>query len=300
MKLTTLEREQTKINREVASAVAAAFHPYREEEMPRSLWLTVLFLVFGVVSRGSERSARLSRRFYDEERERVLPGFPRHDILLQLPTFERFVEDMEEVFPRLSRPGATKQDVARAALRAVRTVENAGRWTMMKAVETPDPVVDSGVYFEDSDDFQVSYVSGEERRKRFRERLKKVPPGTVRGWARVATGRETCGWCLMLVSRGAVYASAQTAGARLSTRDALQTTGSDSFDPKEHMHAWHTGCDCKIVPVFKLDDWEGKERFLAARKMWYATTKDRSGKDAIKAFSRAAEKGLYEKYLAGK
>lgn len=32
------------------------------------------------------------------------------------------------------------------------------------------------------------------------------------GWARVPTGSDTCAWCLMLASRGAVYSTAQAAG----------------------------------------------------------------------------------------
>ena len=275
--------------------------PYKRRRVSRSLWLALLRLLFGLVEPSARQSAIVARRFYDEERERALPGAPRHDIFLQVPTFDRFVEDMEEVYPRLEREETTDQDVRIASLRAVRTVENAGRWTIMKAVEEPDPFFDDdeseGVEFVDSEDeFTVSSLTEEERIKALPR--KKVPPGTVRGWARVATGRETCGWCLMLVSRGPVYASPATAGSKLDTRDALQTTGSNTFDTKEHMHAWHTGCDCKIVPVFKLDDWEGRERHKAAEMMWRDVTDGYSGRDAVNAFRRAAEKGKYTEYLA--
>ena len=44
-------------------------------------------------------------------------------------------------------------------------------------------------------------------------------------YARVATGRETCGWCFMLSSRGFVYHSEQTAE-----------------------HGMHAHCDCIVVP----------------------------------------------------
>lgn len=55
-------------------------------------------------------------------------------------------------------------------------------------------------------------------------------------YARVPTGAETCGWCLMLASRGFVYASEKTAGAT------------------DH---YHNDCDCKIMPEFGDTEVEG-------------------------------------------
>ena len=51
-------------------------------------------------------------------------------------------------------------------------------------------------------------------------------------FARVTTGAETCAFCYMLASRGAVYHTRKTAG--------------------EQSH-YHRGCDCKIVPGFEDD-----------------------------------------------
>ena len=51
-------------------------------------------------------------------------------------------------------------------------------------------------------------------------------------FARVPTGTETCTFCLMLASRGAVYRTRKTAG--------------------EWRH-FHRGCDCKVVPSFEDD-----------------------------------------------
>ena len=51
-------------------------------------------------------------------------------------------------------------------------------------------------------------------------------------FARVPTGFETCTFCLMLASRGAVYYSRKTAG--------------------EWRH-FHRNCDCKVVPRFEKD-----------------------------------------------
>lgn len=51
-------------------------------------------------------------------------------------------------------------------------------------------------------------------------------------FARVPTGFETCTFCLMLASRGAVYHTRKSAG--------------------EFKH-FHRGCDCKVVPSFERD-----------------------------------------------
>lgn len=51
-------------------------------------------------------------------------------------------------------------------------------------------------------------------------------------FARVPTGKETCSFCLMLASRGAVYLTRRTAG--------------------EFNH-FHRRCDCKVVPGFEDD-----------------------------------------------
>lgn len=51
------------------------------------------------------------------------------------------------------------------------------------------------------------------------------------GWARVPTGAETCAFCLMLASRGAVYSSEQTAGGG---------------------KAYHGACDC--APTLVRDE----------------------------------------------
>ena len=51
-------------------------------------------------------------------------------------------------------------------------------------------------------------------------------------FARVTTGAETCPFCYMLSSRGAVYHSRKTAGA---------------------LDRWHNNCDCKVVMGFEDD-----------------------------------------------
>lgn len=235
---------------------------YRGVQVSTGLWLAILDLIFAFAGPASYRSAEIGRAFYDEERSRVLPHLPRHDVLLKTLSFEQFVEDMEPMRPALMKAGNTDSEIAVAATRVARSVENSGRWTVIQAAET-DPLGEDDFFFDD--EFEVIESAPRQRRG-------------VR-WARVPTGRETCGWCLMLASRGPVYRSAESAG------------GGD-------MLSWHTGCDCHIVPVFDQDNWSGRDRYKAAEQMWINETKGWSGRNAVNAMRRAAEKGKYQEYLS--
>lgn len=84
------------------------------------------------------------------------------------------------------------------------------------------------------------------------------------GWIRV-TDNDPCAFCAMLASRGPVYFSKESAG----------------FQP-------HDGCACMPEPVFhETTSWPGRSKEF--QKLWYASTKGFSGKDALNAFRRAYE-----------
>ncbi|WP_424824282.1 hypothetical protein [Rothia aeria] len=78
------------------------------------------------------------------------------------------------------------------------------------------------------------------------------------GWARVLTGRYSCGFCVMLASRGPVYTSAHHAGQS-------KPGGRDKF---------HNNCDCLVVPVFKSTDWAGRREYEQLREFYRATIDD--------------------------
>lgn len=71
------------------------------------------------------------------------------------------------------------------------------------------------------------------------------------GYARVATGAETCAFCILLVSRGAVYKTRNTA--------LLRDGGGEPYHPH---------CDCEVVPVFRKDSWPGHEQYVEAKALW--------------------------------
>lgn len=90
-------------------------------------------------------------------------------------------------------------------------------------------------------------------------------------FARVPTGLETCTFCLMLASRGAVYHTRKSAG--------------------EWKH-FHRGCDCKVVPSFERDPYaevvegvkprELQERYKVFKQIDSMETLDDSNKKELK------------------
>ncbi|QFG04589.1 capsid maturation protease [Mycobacterium phage Keziacharles14] len=209
-------------------------------------WLNLLRLIFPEVERRYNESAVLARRFYDSQRDQHHPSLQRNERLAGELKFDWFVQSMEPARKKLSQADAPANAVSSLALTAVREVEMAGRRQIIGAVNN-DPA-----------DEQI-----------------------VRGWARVATGRETCAWCLMLISRGPEYLSAKGAGVNLddqTVRDIYQEVDwdLDAFrrETKEHINEWHTGCDCLVVPVFDKANWPGLAAQKAALQMWIDADSD--------------------------
>lgn len=213
-------------------------------------WASALEVLFPEIQRRRWDSAVLGRQFYDDQRELHFPDLPRHDRFIENYEFNDFVFDMEPVRQDLMEMKSNRDAVEHMALRAVRSVENGARRQIIQAVESDTDVAEE--------------LSEENLRKKARR---------VQGWARVATGRETCAWCLMLVSRGPVYMDAVTAGLDLDHLSAVEMhlNGEDISD---YMEQWHTGCDCKVVPVFKNEDWAGKEAAAKAEKLWIEATNE--------------------------
>ena len=104
-------------------------------------------------------------------------------------------------------------------------------------------------------------------------------------FARVPTGTETCTFCLMLASRGAVYHTRKTAG---------------------EWRRFHRGCDCKVVPSFEGDPEaelvqgvkprELYERYKVFKQIDSMETLDDSNKKELKERALKADVGS----IAGK
>ncbi|OHT67773.1 hypothetical protein [Mycobacteroides chelonae] len=200
-------------------------------------WVLLLNMMFPEIQRRREESASLAREFYDSQREQFHPDLPRNDRYLEGSQFEVFVKDMEPARKKMSQADSPEDALTMLTLKATRSVENAGRRQIINAVAN-DP-----------------------------------EPSVLKGWARVATGRETCAWCLMLISRGPTYMSADTAGLDIDDTKAVRLFQKGDLstyfeDISDHMDEWHPGCDCKAVPVFDSENWFGKAAEDAALELW--------------------------------
>ena len=210
-------------------------------------WVEFLRVLFPEVQKRYEQSAALGRDFYDAQRKRHHPELERNERFLSELQWDWFVKNMEPARRDMSQADAPPQAVAKVVLTAVREVEMAGRRQILGAVKNePDPEV-------------------------------------LQGWARVATGRETCAWCLMLISRGAEfpgkdmlwYLEANTAGLDLDDESAIELYQQSKGDlekfreaTKPFIEQWHVGCDCLIVPVFDIKNWPGREGAQRAQQLW--------------------------------
>ena len=209
-------------------------------------WLALLQVLFPEVQKRYELSAVLGRNFYDAQRKKHQPDLVRNEMLLTELPFEWFVKNMEPARKGMSQADSPNAAVTKVSLTAVREVEMAARRQIIGAV-------------------------------------KNDPAPVLQGWARIATGDETCAWCLMLISRGAelnrkgnfAYESAATAGIDLDDETAIDLYNEAGGDLekfresiKDDIEKWHTGCDCLAVPVFDIEDWPGRDAARRALQLW--------------------------------
>ncbi|WP_078323602.1 VG15 protein [Mycobacteroides salmoniphilum] len=245
-------------------------------ELDWAQWIQLLNVIYPEIENRRYQAADIAREFYDSQREAHHPDLDRNDQFLVNYSFEQFVENMEPARKRISQMDSRDNAISHMALRAVREVENAGRRQIIRAVE-------------------------DEPKTR-----------VIQGWARVATGRETCAWCLMLISRGPDYSAAERAGLDLDDDIAARMIAA-GLDVSEYMEEWHTGCDCKVVPVFDVENWVGKNEADLALELWKDATREadkliESGEartsirntEAINALRRRIERGEIDpfKYAA--
>lgn len=258
-------------------------------------WVGFLQLLFPTVERYRYDSAQLARSFYDSERAIHNPTLPRHDVFLQTYDFPKFVKNMEPTRKQLTQPKAPPQAIMNAVMHVVREVENAGRAQIVQSVEE-----DFQQLTEDVPELEVKVETTWQAAEKLPDRtpsedaaidkikqdiaesagraestksgpMKVKPTGPVRGWARVATGKETCAFCLALISRGPVYLSAKGAGLDLYDAGAAAAIG-DGQDVSEWMNEWHIGCDCKVIPVYSRADWPGMDAANRALELWKEAT----------------------------
>ena len=285
-------------------------------------WLEFLSFIFPEVRRSYVESATLGRSFYDSQRSIFHPDLGRNDTYVSDINFDWFVKNMEPARRGMSQEDSPKSAVSKLVLASVREVEMGARRQIIRAVNDDQQLVDKLDGFGEQREITVDFSMldrpsdtvadvkrGIERPESRPEPLSESRP--VIGWARVATGRETCAWCLMLISRGAelnhkgnfAYSAANAGGIDLDDETALdlyKEAGGDLDKFREllydeeaeesRMEQWHAGCDCLVVPVFDLNNWPGRKAAKEALQLWVDASKE-AAKLIESGESRTSNKG---------
>ena len=246
---------------------------FRRKKLTPEEWVQFLGDVWPAVRAARSDAAFSARRFYDAERLRVL-GLDKFPLDLQPTNFQTFVQNMEPVRVRFSQKDAPEASATQLGGLVVREVRNAGRGQIIRSVKEDEPL-DNLVSLQERDhpekhEFdQAKFLEEAGREDLKPSEIDSIDPADriVRGWARVATGLETCEWCLMLVSRGPVYLTAKLAGSRLTDDTALRMDAAGT-DTTAAIKQWHPNCDCKVVPVFKISKWKDRHAWKNAEDAW--------------------------------
>lgn len=215
--------------RRLVRAILKLLSPFRAQALTKTQYTILIGQMYDLVDDARRDSAMLAREFFDTQWHDEFPDDAPPEV--DLPSYqpEWFEAAMRPLKPQLTSRNTPRETIARAAQVAAKETENGGRRTVIRAVEDSDSII---------------------------------------GWARYDPIPPTCGFCLMLISRGPVYHSRTSAGDR---------------------HLWHPGCTCKVVPVFSQDRWEGRDQYRDAENLWREATRGWSGKNALNAFRRAVE-----------
>lgn len=258
MQLSQYSRSQRSIVARAVQAILNIFIPYQGTQITQTSWRFIVRGIFPIVDSARRESAVLMRNYYDSQR---LEHVGNDDYEIDLPSYELawLEESLKPVFQEARVIEFNEAKVVETSLRIAKEIENGGRRTGLNAVR------------------------GEKLRV---------------GFARVATGRETCAFCLMLVSRGPVFKSELEAGAKHEGAAEILETRNNFSDEEldELMTRWHPGCDCKVVPVFDVDNWQGRDDYLRMQQIWADYTSGFYGStftknDKLNAFRRAIERG---------
>ena len=150
--------------------------------------------------------------------------------------------------------GSPADAADRVGRRLAQHVEDAGRQTMVRAVEDGRKPRDPA-----------------DREHMSHDALPEIPPEKrgsrrAKSWARVLTGAENCAFCVVLASRGPVYSSAADAG-RVEVSGEVEDSGLAPY-----VNSYHDNCDCLVVPVYDFASWPGREDYLALERLYKQAT----------------------------
>lgn len=207
--------------------------------------------------------------------------------------------------------GASAEQLAAAARRHV---VMAGHRQMMRAVL--DPEFGNYATREEQEELEraTSPLTGDDSDDDAPASGGKVRPV---GWARVLQGKYSCGFCIMLASRGPVYSSADAAKyvaapvGEKSREGGFLSRKARTELRKKNPRAFHEHCDCIVVPVFDPENWSGRAEQQRLAKFYRETVEkedrkyeaDPEGYEPVKistVLSREAEAWQEAERLDGK
>lgn len=196
-----------------------------DEEVTREMLIEVASRVAPVIDIQRAGAAQLGRDFYETERAKNLTAVQRAAEPLPVTPIERYDPlYLVKGLEAFAQPGKKFAAPVESSFLAARHVKTASR----RAI--------TGLTLVDGD---------------------------VKGWARSSGGTTSCSFCLMLIGRGPVYRTRQSAG---------------------DMMRYHNRCDCIVVPVFNKNRFPGRSEWLDASDMWSQATVGKTGKGALMAF----------------
>ncbi|WP_144311941.1 VG15 protein [Actinopolyspora erythraea] len=241
MDLEEYSSRQRRISASIVDAVLELLRPFQMSSVSESQWEALVRVIFDQIDKSRTESAHLARDFFDSQWLAHRSGNPP-DIDLP-PYFERYTRELlQPVKSKFQQENAPQSALSDIAELAMKDTEQAGRQSILRPVEDSPEVI---------------------------------------GYARVLTGRENCGFCVMLASRGA-----QPKGLYRSEESALYKSSKAKTFRGNTREKFHKGCDCKVVPVFDLENYPGREQQQELARLWRDVTKGYSGKDALNALRR--------------
>lgn len=216
--------EQMKLTRALAAALARLLSPFVGVTLTKATLRTIAVAILPVLRANREKQRALAERYYTELKHAGMPESP--------PVPRPPIRDVDET----------------AITNLLSNTLEVGKPIRADSVETV--IVKTDQVARNAQRNQTVAYSFADK--------------DVLGWARVDPKPPTCSFCTMLISRGPVYTTAETAGDR---------------------NHYHGGCTCIPVLVLKSqkNSWPGRDKFLEAEKLY------KEHKGNMKAFRSAVD-----------
>lgn len=193
-----------------------------------------------------------------------------------VPSQSGYSEESVRAILRDELRGSPDDAVAIIAPKLGQHVEDAARQTVVRAVEDgrESPTAKDRAHRSRDALSPDAFATLEERQAELYRQLRgldgvdrSLRESRAVSWARMLTGAENCGFCVMLASRGPVYSSATDAG-RVKASRLYDTTAAG------YVNTYHPNCDCLVVPVYSFSAWPGRKDWQMLQAWYQKALKD--------------------------